>query len=54
MSWIMQLSQLKRQINGIKIYLKEVEDYGNTKVASGSWQEQRDRENIANFVRSML
>lgn len=45
------MAELKREITGLKVYMSEVENYGNTKVASGNWQEQRERENVANFVR---
>ena len=45
-----QLSDLKREITGLKFYLTEIEEYANTKVASGNWQEQRDRDNVSKFV----
>jgi len=31
------------------VYLTEVEEYVNAKVG-GNWQEQRDRDNLNNFV----
>jgi len=43
-------SDLKREITGLKVYLSEIEDYASSRVASGGWQEQRDRENVSNFV----
>lgn len=47
---LLQLSDLKREITGLKFYLTEIEEYANTKVASGNWQEQRDRDNVSKFV----
>lgn len=46
----MQISELRRELNGVKVYLTEVEQYANSKVAGNNWQEQRERDNLNNFV----
>ena len=46
----MQYSELRRDVGGLKVYVNEIEDFSNTRNPNGGWQEQRDKENLANFV----
>ena len=44
------MSELKRDILGLKVYLSEAETFASTRAASGNWEEQRARDNISNLV----
>lgn len=48
------LADLKREINSLKVYMTELESFGSAKAASGSWEEQRERDNVSNFVIMVL
>lgn len=40
-------------MGGLKIYLNEIDEYANRSANNGGWQEQRDKENLGNFVQRL-
>lgn len=44
---------MRRELGGLKIYVNEIDEYANARVSGGGWQEQRDKENLANFVQRL-
>ena len=48
-----QFTELKREVVGLKVYLNEVEEATYSRAAGGSWQEQREKENLAGFVQKV-